>query len=688
GDLARALEYQKKALELHTELDIKASQAIDLGSMAVVYRSLGNLPEALQCLRESLELNRALKARSYEAKDLKNMGGIYRELGDLSVSLEYCTQALKLYRELGNRVREAETLNETGLVHLESHDYPEALKYFRESLKIAEEIHIPEPIWRCRKNIGDVYAQMNQFGDALQSYRSSIEAIEGVRKKLELEEFKTSYMQTKMEVYEQTVGLLIQMDRKFEAFQYVERAKARALLEMLIESKIDVYQGVDAELLDREREIFIKISSIQTDLQNPDITEEDREDLIRSLREQEESLEYLRLELRRENPQYADLRYPEPYSLEEIQREVLPDGDTVLLEYLLGEARSYLWIVSKTGLEVLSLPPREEIERGVKRVLSIISQPPTQRTFYDLSHRLYNMLVPPDETNLSGVRNLIIVPDGILFYLPFEALVQSKVRGPKVKVSFLGESFDVSYAPSASTLALILKERLKREGQMELLIFGDPDYGEEAIGGLTRESVTKSLYDRYHFPRLRFSGQEAKAIASLYPEEKVRVFLRAQAREEEIKKEELEGYRILHFATHGVLDEVVPRRSGVVLALDEDPVEDGFLQIHEIFNLRLGADIVVLSACQTGLGKLVRGEGMLGLSRAFFYAGASSILASLWSVNDRSTAQLMTHFHQNLKDGMEKREALRKAKLTLLSEGGRLAHPYYWAPFILMGDYR
>ena len=689
GNLARALEFQKEALELHRELGIERSQAIDLGDMAVVYRGLGDLTEALRCLEESLGLERELRARSYEAKDLNSMAEIYRELGDLSASVDCCSQALHLYRELGDRVGEANSLNEMGLVHFESHNYDQALECLNESLRMAKEMHVPETIWRCEKNIGDVYAEMNQSDDALQSYRSSIEVVEGIRKKLELEKFKTSFMESKMEVYETIVSLLMQMDRKNEAFQYIERAKARALVEMLTEAKIDIHKGVGAELLAQEHEIFRNISTIQTGLQNPDLSKNDREDLTRSLHEQEERLEYLQLELRKKNPLYADLLYPEPYSVERVQRELLRDEDTVLLEYLLGETRSYVWIIFKGGLEVASLPPREEIERAVRRLLSVISQPPTHRTFSDQSRQLCTLLIPNNGIGLSRASNLIIVPDGILFYLPFEALLQSKSEGSGSKNRFLLEDFDISYAPSASTLDHLQKRRSKREQPMELLILADPCYRrEETEWEPAKKSTTEDLYGGYSFPRLRFSGQEARLIAALYPEQKAKVLLREQAREEEMKIGELQGCRIVHFATHGVLDEIVPRRSGVVLALDGDPAEDGFLQIHEIFNLRLDADIVILSACQTGLGRLLRGEGMVGLSRAFFYAGASSVIASLWSVNDRSTALLMTHFHENLKNGIDKRSALKEAKLTLLAEGGRLAHPYYWAPFVLTGDYR
>ena len=689
GDLPRALEFQKRALKLHTEMGIKLSQAIDLGDMAVVHRGLGNLSKARECLEKSLNLERELQAKNYEAKDLNNMAEIHRELGDLSASKDCGCQALQLYRELGDRVGEANSLVEMGLIHLEFHDYAQALKCFNESLKLAEEIHIPETVWRCQKNMGDAYIQRNQFLNAFQAYHSSIEAIEAVRKKLEIEKFKTSFMESKMEVYEKIVNVSIRMDNKREAFQYTERAKARALLEMLTEARIDIHKGVAAKLLDQEREIFRNISSIQTDLQNPDLMEGDRQNLISSLQEQEERLEYLQLELRKENPLYADLLYPEPYSVENVQQDVLLNEDTILLEYLLGEAQSYLWIVTKCGLDVLSLSSREEIEIDVRRLLSVISQPPTQRTFYDISQRLCKLLLPGDKIDFSQFKNIIIIPDGILFYLPFEALVQSKSEGTESKIEYVIENFDISYASSASTLALIHTKRPIREQPTDLLIFADPYYGkEEGKGKPSQESATEALYGEYSFPRLRYSDQEARAIASLYSEEKVRMFLREEAREEEVKTEEFQGCRILHFATHGVLDETVPRRSGVVLALDGDPTEDGFLQIHEIFNLRLNADIVVLSACQTGLGRLVRGEGIIGVSRAFFYAGASSVVASLWSVNDRSTALLMTHFYEGLKDGMEKRKALREAKLNLLAQGGRLAHPYYWAPFVLMGDYK
>ncbi|MFQ6094268.1 MAG: CHAT domain-containing protein, partial [bacterium] len=308
-----------------------------------------------------------------------------------------------------------------------------------------------------------------------------------------------------------------------------------------------------------------------------------------------------------------------------------------------------------------------------------------------LGQNLCDMLIGPAREYLKPGVELIIIPDGILHYLPFGALVTQKAIDQKQEARYLIEDYTISYAPSASVLDILI-ERPARSVQIrrrELLAFGDPLFGETTEeADLTLETTERGLYQEQgcQFSRLPYTKLEVTRIASLFPEESTSIYLGAAAAEERVKGEDLTRYRRVHFATHGLIDEAIPGRSCVVLALDDDPAEDGFLQMREIFNLKFDADLVVLSACQTGRGKLVRGEGLIGLSRAFLYAGANSMLLSLWSVNDRSTAELMESFYRSLQKGKEKSEALRTAKLDLLEgEIQALRHPYYWAPFILLG---
>jgi len=310
-----------------------------------------------------------------------------------------------------------------------------------------------------------------------------------------------------------------------------------------------------------------------------------------------------------------------------------------------------------------------------------------------LGYELFAALFPPHDINLPIDRHLLIIPSGILYYLPFETLITEKSTMHQDDIPFLINKCEISYAPSASVSSFIKSAIKKKPHQFELLAFGDPLF--EKPSGFRKKNdsnnpleVTRMLYGDYDFHSLKYSGEEVQKIADLYPDHKRKIYLKEAAKEEELKKGGLEQFDKIHFSTHGIVDEQVPGRSGLVLTIDNDPAEDGILQMNEIFNLKFDADLIVLSACQTGLGKLVNGEGMIGLTRAFFYSGASALLVSLWAVDDRSTSELMVNFYKNLDAGLSKRTALRQAKLEQISKGTAVGHPYHWAPFILIGDYQ
>jgi CHAT domain-containing protein len=291
---------------------------------------------------------------------------------------------------------------------------------------------------------------------------------------------------------------------------------------------------------------------------------------------------------------------------------------------------------------------------------------------------LYEQLIQPAEAFLSKKSQLVILPDGILHYIPFEVLITSEPASesdkPYGKLSYFGKKYPTCYGQSASVYVSMVNDRSSSsntESEMkELLAFGDPVYGGE-------------------YRRLEYSGEEIKGIASLFPDALVRTLIREEATEENAKKEKmLSEYKLLHFATHGVMDEKNPEKSGLVLSQENLSTEDGILRADEISELELNADLVVLSACQTGIGKMIRGEGMIGLSRSFMYAGAPSVVMSLWSVSDQSTNILMKRFYENLiLKGVSKAKALQLARNSMIKDE-QYAHPFFWAPFVLTGDWQ
>jgi CHAT domain-containing protein len=406
-----------------------------------------------------------------------------------------------------------------------------------------------------------------------------------------------------------------------------------------------------------------------------------------------------RRELERRDPRYVALKYPEPISLAQTQKLL---GDrTLLLSYSLGEPSSFLFAVSRDKYLSASLGSAAAIRAGVEKLLAAITDKNQSSPNEYLRHavQLYKLLIEPAREQLIGKSELIIVADGVLHRLPFEVLLAptASARTPLPRLPYLVRDFAISYAPSASVLSNLLSEP-RRATLKEFVAFADPVYSQGAQPGeqanlivtLTRGAGGSQL----KFLPLLHSRHEVEAISKLFPPGQADLFLRATASEENAKaKGRLSQYGVVHFSAHGYLNEKLPRFSGIVLSSPQaspaglaTSTEDGLLSAYEIFNLKLNAELVVLSACETGLGKEVKGEGIMGLMRAFMYAGAPSVMVSLWNVDDESAADLMIAFYRHWrgadKGKLSKAEALRLAQLEAIKQGSL---PYFWAPFILVG---
>ncbi len=500
-----------------------------------------------------------------------------------------------------------------------------------------------------------------------------------------------------------------------KAFLYHEKGKARTLLDLLEEAKVRVREGIDPVLLKEKEKITARISGIHRALANPELPKGQEQLLLATLTEQEQGWQALQVKMAVANPKYAELTSPQVAGVQQVQ--AILDKKTLLLEYALGEEKSFLWAITQGGLQAYELPMGEMIASQIEQYLPTLRAPLYGKDEADrhleLGKGLYRTLPQPATSQLQGKSKLIIVPDGDLHYLPFETLI-ANVRGdeksdePSVlqTVPYLVKDYTVTYTPSASVLVTLEKNRNANRHkevppQAPLLAFGDPLY-EAAPAPHTVALNVRGAYEERGggFQRLTYSAKEVEKIAGVYgitlPSDAVN--LEENATEKRLRELELTRYRILHFATHAIVGDEVKWITQPALVLSLTGVGDtydGFLQMSEIFNLRLDADLVVLSACDTGRGKLRRGEGIVGLTRAFMYAGTPSVAASLWKVNDQSTSLFMEFFYRNLKEGQSKAEALRQAKTQLmqtrawsdtLGEEQSFAAPYFWAPFILIGS--
>ena len=538
-------------------------------------------------------------------------------------------------------------------------------------------------------------------------------------------DLRASYLATVRDVYELYIDVLMLRHKTnltagfdSQAFAVSERAHARSLLDSLQEANTDIREGVEPGLLAKER----SLSQALNEKAALEVQARARKDMAaaENLRREIHALtsDYMSIrdQIRASSPKYAALTIPQPLALSEVQR--LLDDQSVFVEYALGDERSYVWVVSNTGLAVYQLASRDDIEAVATRLrnLFIALQAVYGESVEQRSERerKANEAMPGEIAMLSklvlgplagslGNKRLLIVADGALQYIPFQALNDPDSNSGQNLIA----KHEIVYQPSASTLAVIMKEaNARKAAQNTVAVFADPVFEVDdprvnrVATASTPESeeskkVRKALRDiglsadGVEIPRLLASGVEADAIMQAIPWRSGFKAVGFDASRDRVVNHELAGYSIVHFATHGLINSEHPELSGIVLSLfdQQGRSQDGFLRLHDIYNLRLPTDLVVLSACSTGLGKEIKGEGLVGLTRGFMYAGASSVVASLWKVDDDATAELMRHFYYAMfTKGLTPVAALRDAQLKM-SQDKRWNSPYYWAGFVIQGRY-
>jgi CHAT domain-containing protein/tetratricopeptide (TPR) repeat protein len=690
GSFDNALSYLNQALEIDEKAAAVSEISKDLNNIGTIYRKKGlqnnnksDFILALDYLLNSLNLNKEINKISIHVNN--NIGTIYSDLEDYSNALKYYMNGLNISEKLNDKEGISLISNNIGIVYYNLGNYEESTKYCQRAIDLASQIKAGQVLWEAYLDVGNSYKKQSKFQDALTSYRESISVIESTRSNIDLEEMKASYFGTdkRIEAYHNLIDLLARLNSSEpgksygdEAFTYLERGKARAFLDSLEVAQISVSQGVDAKLANEEKQINADMTALYKKLLMPDLTAEQRNQIEADLKTCEEKYDRLKREIRAENPAYATLS-PNIITLKEAQSRLL-NGNTVFIAYSVGKESSYGFAIGRTGLRIFPIPPRKEIQKKVTDYLKVISDKDNRD--FQLGHELFADLVQPALE--PHVKKLFIIPDDALYFLPFETLL----LGPD-NASWLLRKYNIAYAPSMSSLAEIIKRtRNGAKRNKDLLALGDPDYGfnEQSPGS---SDIFQNFYSSsdFRFFRLAYSGIEVQKIAALFPKNREKVLQRAEASEPALKKLPLSDFKIIHFAAHGLIDDQKPARSAIVLSLDSNSQDDGFLQMRDIYGLRLNADLVALSACQTGKGQFVRGEGIEGLSRAFFYAGASSVLMSLWSVNDQATYQLMERFYAHLRSSKSLMDALRLAKLEMM-DSKVFAHPFFWAGFVITGD--
>ena len=586
---------------------------------------------------------------------------------------------------------------------------------------------------------------LGNLPEARAKINTSIAITEALRTKIASRELRASYFATRHDYYNLYIDILMRLHEKSpregydgEALQVERAGRARLLLETLAEANADIRQGADPKLVQRERLLRQRLNAKAQErmrLLGGAQTEEQARAVGQELDALTTELRQVETEIRHKSPRYATLTQPQPLTLKEIQAEVL-DADTVLLEYSLGQQRSYLWAVTPDSITSYVLPKREEIDAAARRVYDILSarnqrvagETQAQREarvalaeaeYAEAGAHLSRMLLVPAASRL-GDKRLLIASDGALQYIPFAALPDP--AGPAANPAPLVLKHETVSLPSASTISALRRETKGRTPAVKTMaVLADPVFelddervragvakGVNKTGGTETQPSpapdTRQLIQEFaeaskgkgqagrgrRIPRLPGTRQEAAQILALVPAAEGKQAIDFAASRATATDPALSQYRYVHFATHGFLDSDHPELSGIVASLVDEKgnTQDGFLRAHEVFNLRLPAEMVVLSACQTGLGKEIKGEGLVGLTRGFMYAGAPRVVVSLWSVSDKATAELMARFYRGvLQEGKQPSAALRAAQVSLMNDK-RWASPFYWAPFIIQGEWR
>jgi CHAT domain-containing protein/tetratricopeptide (TPR) repeat protein len=660
-----------------------------------------------------------------------------------------------------------------GDVALGQSRYPDAIKLYTAAADGARKDNRPDLIWPAQRGMArSLWAQAAQEKDqkkatksredSIASYRNALKTIEAIREgSLSADEARSTFLGTTKDVYDEAASALAEralmtaggaaaplagaaLTDAAEAFQIVEQSRARSLLDMLGEAGANITEGVPADLLKRKQDNLDRqqeIAEIMTgNSLNPDAEKKSNADLEAELNQLSTEYDSIENQIRAASPRYASLTLPQPLTLAEVQQQVL-DDKTALLEYSLGSQNSYLWAVTQSGVSLFKLPARAAIDQqaidlrnqlvptrlrtriaGIDvasnqtRGLGVAPAAPDNSAvaaFATASNALYKTAVEP-AASLVGDKRVLVVADGALNYVPFEALVSASGGADYSALPYLVKTNEVVYAPSASVVAVVRKQTVKRTGKSVLLV-ADPVFNSNdprakgATAAATGTADTRGLglasaltdvagtpasqtpATGLQLARLTGTRTEAEEIAKLTRASggTADVWLDLQASEAGVQTKDLKNYAVMHIATHGLLDAERPQFTGLVLSLVGNKTGDGFLRTDEIFNLKLGAPLVMLSACETGLGKEKRGEGVIGLTRAFMYAGAPTVGVSLWSVADRSTADLMTDLYKRMLtgQGMSAVAAKRAAQQGMIA-GKKYSAPFYWAPFVLVGEWR
>lgn len=684
GNHTQALDHYRKSLKIREEIGDKEGTAQTLNNIGIVHRMQGQYTRALEAYQKSLEIKQERGDKKGIASTLNNIGFLLYSQGNHAEALERYQESLTISVEGPDKALMAAALNGIGHIRRLQQNYAEALGYYNRSLNISQELGSKEAIAETLTNIGIVHYSRGNRAQARQHFANAITAVEELRVRVAGDEQQQQqFFANKLSPYHQMIELLIDEKNPAEALSYVERIKGRALLDTLETGRVDITKAITESERAEEQSLKAEVVALNNLIRRKEPAKAALIDLEARREKARAAYEAFQINLFAAHPELEAQRGKmQPIGIEEAGS--LIKAGAAVLEFVVTEYKTFLFTLTQPPPRSAAGQPRvlkahtlniqeKELGERVKRFRRAIVD--RDLNIGDEAKVLYDLLLGPARGELADKTTLIIVPDGPLWELPFQALKSEPKR-------FLVEDCAISYAPSLTTLFHMTKIGARHRGRPETLFaIGNPAVGQE-----TAETVQSLCMDERLGP-LPEAERLAKTVGQMYGSRRSKVYVGAEAREDRVKTEAPE-YGIIHIAAHGVLNDKSPMYSHLVLSRAEgNRGEDGLLEAWEIMKLDLKADLVILSACETARGRIGNGEGVIGLAWASFIAGAATTVVSQWKVESSSTTELMIEFHRQLRLRKSKAEALRLASLKLLRTE-RYRHPFYWAGFVIIGDAR
>lgn len=689
------------------------------------YSELKDYAQALEYFTRSLELAQSIRAPALMMIALINVGNAYTGLKNYEKALDYFFQA----RDLAKNLKEPgyATLIAIATTYQNLGDISKAREFYQEAIENRRRLNQTWGLYDCYNQLAKFEYQTGNLQESKKLLQLAIDAIEQVRSRFVSPQNRALFYSYSQTTYDLLIDVLFHLHEKdpsagyaTQAFLVSEKRRARSLIEQLAESKIAPAVNIAPELIDRQQALAQTITTKTERLLPLREDDPERKKLQPELDFLSKELELVEAEIRKANPAFANLTEPQLLTVNQIQASVL-DVDTQLVSYQLGDERSFAWVISKDRVDGFVLPKRSEVEVAVRTFVNHLTGThnggSTPDSVNATAKVVSDLILKPLASQLTAKR-LLIIPDGALFYLPFGALPAqgnpTQLKSHSTPHYFI-EQFELTLEPSVSTLAVLRDVSQHRPPAPQTAIvlanpvFSATDDRVKKVNPDTKKQFTEkieavqlrsfqeerllSAVGRVWYP-IPGTSVQAQIIQQLAGPTRCRVIEGFQASKQFLTQTDLTPFRIVHFATHGRFDSTRPEFSGLVLSLVDKQGQslEGYLLSREIYNLKLNAELVVLSACESGLGKQLKGEGVIGLTRAFIYAGSPRVISSLWSVSDKSTVELMKCFYQHLlskTNPLSPAKALRQAQIEMIhGKVPKWRIPFHWAAFQLQGEFR